>query len=197
MKRSEAPPFKLIVGLGNPGPEYQNTRHNAGFWFLDEVAASFGGSFRAEKRFFADFAKIQASGNDIILLKPQTFMNRSGQSVRAASSYYKISPEQVLVVHDELDLPPGVIKVKQAGGHGGHNGLRDTISSIGKEFWRIRIGIGHPGHKDDVVGFVLKRAAKNDQQLIDDAIYRGVKVFDGLIEKGRDKAIQELHSHKL
>lgn len=188
--------FELVVGLGNPGPKYEETRHNAGFWFLDTLASRYNTSFRPEKRFFGDYCKARISGRDIHLLKPTTYMNRSGQSIAAAANYYKIKPENILVIHDELDLPPGVIRIKRSGGHGGHNGLRDTIAQIGKDFWRVRLGIGHPGHKDAVVGYVLKRASKEDQKLIDDATYEGVCESENLLDGNLDKAVQVLHSRK-
>ncbi len=188
--------FELVVGLGNPGPKYEETRHNAGFWFLDTLASRYNASFRPEKRFFGDYCKVRISGRDIHLLKPTTFMNRSGQSIAAAANYYKIKPENILVIHDELDLPPGVIRIKRGGGHGGHHGLRDTIAQIGKDFWRVRLGIGHPGHKDAVVGYVLKRASKEDQKLIDDAAYEGVCESENLLDGNLDKAVQVLHSRK-
>ena len=188
--------IKLVVGLGNPGSKYDETRHNAGFWFLDQMASRYNGTLRPEKRFSGEFCKVQISGRDVLLLKPSTFMNLSGQSIQAAASYYKVAPEEVLVIHDELDLPPGTIRIKQGGGHGGHNGLRDTIARIGKEFWRVRLGIGHPGHKDAVVSYVLKRATKEDQALIDDAIYACVCESENLLGEDLNKAIQNLHSRK-
>ena len=189
--------FDLIVGLGNPGPKYEETRHNAGFWFLDALAEEFGTNFRPEKRYSGDYCKVRSGSCDVHLLKPNTFMNRSGQSIQALSAYYKLSPENILVVHDELDLPPGTIRIKQGGGHGGHNGLRDTIACIGKDFWRVRLGIGHPGHKDAVVGYVLKRASREDQQHIEDAISDGVREAKNLLEGHLDRAIQTLHSRKV
>lgn len=189
--------FDLIVGLGNPGPKYEETRHNAGFWFLDALAEEFGASFRPEKRYSGDYCKVRSGSRDVHLLKPATFMNRSGQSIQALSAYYKLSPENILVVHDELDLPPGTIRIKQGGGHGGHNGLRDTIACIGKDFWRVRLGIGHPGHKDAVVGYVLKRASREDQQHIDDAIHDGIREARDLLDGQLDRAIQALHSRKV
>ncbi len=188
--------FDLLVGLGNPGTKYEETRHNAGFWFLDRLADRYSATFKADKRFFGEIAKVRISGMDIILLKPATFMNLSGQSIAAAARYFKIDPSNVLIVHDEIDLPPGTIRVKQGGGHGGHNGLRDTIAKFGKNFWRVRLGVGHPGHKDAVVAYVLKRASKEEQQLIDDAIDDGIREVENLLVENLDKAIQFLHSRK-
>ena len=189
--------IRLIVGLGNPGADYVDTRHNAGFWFLDLLADHLSLSYRFEKRFNADEAKYRADGKDIFLLKPQTFMNRSGQSIGALARFYKLKPQQMLVVHDELDLEPGDNRLKQGGGHGGHNGLRDTISHLGdKDFFRLRIGIGHPGNRDQVVNYVLHRPSIQDKDLIEAAnqITLGVmpQVFEGRI----DKAMQALHTSK-
>ncbi len=188
--------IKLVVGLGNPGSKYDETRHNAGFWFLDQLVSRYNGTFRSEKRFSGEFCKVQVSGRDVLLLRPSTFMNLSGQSIQAAASYYRVAPEEILVIHDELDLPPGTVRIKQGGGHGGHNGLRDTIAHIGKEFWRVRLGIGHPGHKDAVVSYVLKRASKDEQNLIDDTICACVCESENLFGNDLNKAIQNLHTRK-
>jgi len=148
--------IKLIVGLGNPGKQYENTRHNAGFWFVEEVARQYQLQFRPETKFLGEVARVQSNGHDVWLLKPMTFMNRSGQSIQSLANFYKISPDQILVVHDELDLSPGTAKLKSGGGHGGHNGLRDTIAALGTPaYLRLRLGIGHPGHRDQVVDYVL------------------------------------------
>ncbi len=185
---------QLIVGLGNPGEKYEQTRHNAGFWFVDEVARQYGVEFRPETKFLGLAARVQSNGLDFWLLKPSTFMNRSGQSIQALAKFYKIPVESILVVHDELDLPPGSAKLKQGGGHGGHNGLRDTIAALGKNFLRLRLGIGHPGHKDMVVDYVLKNASKADRQMIDDASYQATKVIPDLVKGDLAKAMQELHT---
>ena len=146
--------LKVIVGLGNPGAKYTETRHNAGFWFIEEVARKYSATFRPENKFHGEVAKISLQGKDIWLLKPATFMNRSGLAVKSLLSFYRISAEQLLVAHDEIDLPPGTAKLKTGGGHGGHNGLRDIISQLGtNDFHRLRIGVGHPGSKDQVVGY--------------------------------------------
>ncbi|WP_319380184.1 aminoacyl-tRNA hydrolase [Thiomicrorhabdus sp.] len=185
---------RLIVGLGNPGDKYDQTRHNAGFWFVDEVARQFGTVFRPETKFLGEAARIQRNGLDVWLLKPATFMNRSGQSIQALAKFYKIPVESILVVHDELDLPPGVAKLKKGGGHGGHNGLRDTIAAMGKEFLRLRLGIGHPGHRDQVVDYVLKAPSKSDRQLIDDASYQATKILEDLMHGRLEKAMMTLHT---
>ncbi len=185
---------QLIVGLGNPGDKYDQTRHNAGFWFVDEVARQYGVVFRPETKFLGQVARVQSDGMDIWLLKPATFMNRSGQSVQALAKFYNIPVESILVVHDELDLEPGVAKLKQGGGHGGHNGLRDMIVAMDKHFMRLRLGIGHPGHRDQVVGYVLKAPSKLDYQLINDAIYKASKVLPELVQGDLQKAMNTLHT---
>ena len=185
---------QLIVGLGNPGDKYEQTRHNAGFWFVDEIARQYGVEFRAELKFLGHVARVQSNGMDFWLLKPTTFMNRSGQSIQALAKFYKIPVEAILVAHDELDLPPGVAKLKVGGGHGGHNGLRDMIAAMGKNFMRLRLGVGHPGHKDLVVDYVLKNASKPDRQLIDDAVYAATKVVPELIQGDLASAMQTLHT---
>jgi len=185
---------QLIVGLGNPGDKYEQTRHNAGFWFVDEIARQYGVEFRPETKFLGHAARVQANGMDFWMLKPTTFMNRSGQSIQAIAKFYKIPVECILVVHDELDLPPGSAKLKKSGGHGGHNGLRDTIAAMGKDFLRLRLGIGHPGHKNMVVDYVLKNTPKADRQLIDDASYAATKVVPDLIQGDLAKAMQDLHT---
>ena len=187
--------IRLIVGLGNPEAEYGDTRHNAGFWFLDLLAIHLSQSFRYEKRFNADEAKFRPGGKDIILLKPRTFMNRSGQSIGAVMRFYKMRSEQVLVVHDELDLVPGDNRLKQGGGHGGHNGLRDTISHLGnRDFFRLRVGIGHPGDRDQVINYVLHRPSAQDKELIQAANQRTLEVMPLLFEGRFDKAMQALHT---
>jgi PTH1 family peptidyl-tRNA hydrolase len=185
---------RLIVGLGNPGDKYEQTRHNAGFWFVDEVARQYGVELRPETKFLGLAARVQSNGMDFWLLKPTTFMNRSGQSIQALAKFYKIPVESILVVHDELDLPPGTAKLKVSGGHGGHNGLRDMIAAMGKGFMRLRLGIGHPGHRDMVVDYVLKNASKSDHQLIDDASYAATKVIPDLVKGDLAKAMQDLHT---
>ncbi|EDY86775.1 peptidyl-tRNA hydrolase [gamma proteobacterium HTCC5015] len=188
------PGIEMLVGLGNPGDKYTETRHNAGFWFLDEVAARYGASFRPDSKFQGEAASIRFEGRDIRLLKPTTFMNHSGRSISAMARFYKIPVEHILVAHDELDLDPGVARLKRAGGHGGHNGLRDTIAAMGKDFWRLRIGIGHPGHRDDVVGYVLKNASKSERQQITNSLMDVDDVLDTLLSGQLEKAMMQLHS---
>jgi PTH1 family peptidyl-tRNA hydrolase len=184
----------LIAGLGNPGAQYEQTRHNAGFWFVDQVARLKGAQFRPDNKFSGDVCKVNLEGRDVWLLKPTTFMNRSGQAVQKLAAFYKISPEQILVVHDEIDLDPGVAKLKTGGGHGGNNGLRDIIAHMGKEFHRLRIGVGHPGHKDQVADYVLHRAGKEDQQAIDEAIDEALRALPLLMEGSWEKAVHRLHT---
>lgn len=185
--------IKLIVGLGNPGDKYASTRHNAGFHFVEAVASHFQGVFRAEKRFFGEACRVNIGSAQCHLLKPMTFMNRSGQSVAAICNFYKLKPEEVLVVHDELDLPPGVIKLKKGGGHGGHNGLRDIHKAIGNDYHRLRVGIGHPGDRNLVVDYVLKRPSKADDTLIREAIDRGVDEIEAIVSGDLQKAMNRLH----
>jgi peptidyl-tRNA hydrolase, PTH1 family len=161
--------IRLIVGLGNPGAEYAPTRHNVGFWFVDALAQS--QAFKAEARFHGELSRLSRRGQDLRLLKPSTYMNHSGRSVAAVSRYFEIPPEQILIAHDELDLPVGTVRLKQGGGHAGHNGLRDTINLLGsRDFWRLRIGIDHPGDRSLVLGYVLGRPSRADALLIDDLL---------------------------
>jgi len=186
--------FKLIVGLGNPGPEHSETRHNAGFWFVDSLAEKHSLSFRSESRFKAEICRIQTAEIDCWLCKPMTFMNRSGFSVQAMSSFYKISVEEILVAHDELDLAPGIARLKKAGGHGGHNGLRDIIAQMGdKSFTRLRLGIGHPGSQDKVSPYVLGRPSQDDRQLIEIAIKESVDVMPLVFAGDYQEALNGLH----
>ena len=187
--------LKVIVGLGNPGSKYTETRHNAGFWFIEEVARKYGASFRPDKKFHGEVAKVTVEGKDIWLLKPATFMNRSGLAVQSLLSFYRFTAEQLLVAHDEIDLPPGTAKLKTGGGHGGHNGLRDIISQLGsKDFHRLRIGVGHPGSKDQVVDYVLHSASRDDRILIDRDIDDAVAVLPALASGAFEQAMQSLHS---
>ncbi len=189
------PAIRLIVGLGNPGREYENTRHNAGFWWADELARSHRLDFRNEAKFHGLSARGNFHGHEVFLLKPQTFMNVSGRAVGALAQFYKIAPAEVLVVHDELDLPPGSAKLKLGGGHGGHNGLKDIIAHLGtKEFWRLRIGVGHPGDRAEVVNFVLNAPRKEEQVLIDEAVRRAQDVAPLIIEGKLEAAMLKLHS---
>lgn len=185
----------LIVGLGNPGPQYQATRHNAGFWFVEQVARQYGGQFRSDAKFHGDVAKVTIGGRQVWLLKPQTFMNRSGQSVAALARFYKIPLENILVVHDELDLSPGTARLKQGGGHGGHNGLRDIVAHMGgKGFMRLRIGIGHPGNSKQVSDYVLSRASAVDQHLVEGAIDAALAVMPQVVAGEFQQAMNTLHT---
>ena len=187
--------IRLIVGLGNPGADYVDTRHNAGFWLADLIAAEQGASFRFEKRHNADECRLQAGGKDVYLQKPQTFMNRSGQAVAGLARYFKIGVEQILVIHDELDLPPGTNRIKQAGGHGGHNGLRDIMSHLGSNaFFRIRVGIGHPGDAGQVINYVLHKPSAADLEAIESANRDTLAVMPLIYEGRIDKAMQALHT---
>jgi len=187
-------PLRIVVGLGNPGPEHLVTRHNAGFWFVDLLARRHGGEFRDYRKYSGETARITLSERDIVLLKPTTYMNRSGVSVRQLSDFYKIAPENILVAHDELDLPAGGVRLKQGGGHGGHNGLRDTIAHIGETFWRLRLGIGHPGNKAEVIDYVLTRAPRAEEDLILEAVSTAADCMPLLLEQGAERAMTRLHS---
>lgn len=189
-------PLQLIVGLGNPGPEYYRTRHNAGADFVEELARREGASLTPENKFFGLSGRIHIPGLDLRLLIPNTFMNRSGQAVGALAQFYKIPPEAILVAHDDLDLPPGSARLKHGGGHGGHNGLRDTIRALGNNpnFNRLRLGIGHPGFAAQVVGYVLKKAPADEQQLIDEAIGRAVDILPTAAKGDWAAAMNRLHT---
>jgi peptidyl-tRNA hydrolase, PTH1 family len=188
--------IRLVVGLGNPGPEYQKTRHNAGFWLLDELAWDYKQTFHAEGKFFGEIARAPISGGgDLWLLKPATFMNLSGQAVVALARFYKILPDEILVVHDELDLPPGCARFKQGGGHGGHNGLKDIIARLGSPaFWRLRLGIGHPGDRNEVVNYVLKKPRSEEQTAIDEAVVAALRVMPQAIAGDMASAMKTLHT---
>jgi PTH1 family peptidyl-tRNA hydrolase len=189
-------PF-LIVGLGNPGARYAETRHNAGFWFLDRVAERSGVRLRLQSKLQAEVARVTLHGHDCLLARPVTFMNHSGQAVRAVIDYYGAGADSVLVAYDELDLPPGVARLKQGGGHGGHNGLRDIFRhTADHNFLRLRIGIGHPGTKEAVTGYVLSRASTEQERLILDAVERALAVLPGLLDGDLAGAMKELHTMK-
>ena len=187
-------PLRIVVGLGNPGPEHLVTRHNAGFWFVDLLARRHGGEFRDYRKYSGETARITLSEQEVVLLKPTTYMNRSGVSVRQLSDFYKIAPENILVAHDELDLPVGSVRLKQGGGHGGHNGLRDTIAHIGEDFWRLRLGVGHPGNKNEVIDYVLTRAPRAEEDLILEAVSTAADSMPLLLEQGAERAMTRLHS---
>ncbi len=190
-------PLRLIVGLGNPGAEHAKTRHNAGFRFVDELAAQVGARWSVEGKLFGEVAKTSIDGRDVWLLKPATFMNLSGKSVTAALRFWKIEPEQMLIAHDELDLSPGVARLKFDGGHGGQNGLRDTMKLLGHgKFGRLRIGIGHPGHKDRVTGWVLGRANADDDILIGRSIDDAIAVLPLALSGNFNEAMKRLNTSK-
>ncbi|ACH84025.1 MULTISPECIES: aminoacyl-tRNA hydrolase [Acidithiobacillus] len=185
----------LLAGLGNPGAEYARTRHNAGFWTLQTLADRVGASLRMEKRWHCLAATARASGLELGLCMPQDFMNRSGGPVQAMAAFYKVAAERILVMHDELDLPPGAARLKRGGGHGGHNGLRDLDRALGtRDYWRLRIGIGHPGHKDAVIPYVLSAPPPADKTLIDEAIERSLGVLPDFLCGRTDAAQKSLHS---
>lgn len=187
--------IRLFVGLGNPGNEYARTRHNAGFWFLDALAEKLGARLGADSKLHSDNGKVLLSGESIWLLKPRTFMNKSAQAVLAAQRYFKIEPEETLVAHDDLDLPPGTVRLKFDGGHGGQNGLRDILAQLGHgRFHRLRLGIGHPGHRDQVTPWVLGRPGKDDEERIGMAVKRALGVSERLVEGAFEAAMRELHA---
>ncbi|MDE2310130.1 MAG: aminoacyl-tRNA hydrolase [Betaproteobacteria bacterium] len=187
--------IKLIVGLGNPGHEYDGTRHNAGFWWVDEFARAHQLAFRAESKFHGLTARGTVHGRELFLLKPQNFMNVSGRAVVAQALFYKIAPQQILVVHDELDLPPGSAKLKLGGGHSGHNGLKDIIAHLGtRDFWRLRLGIGHPGERADVSAYVLNAPRREEMELIEHAMRRAQDVAPLIVEGKLEAAMLKLHS---
>ena len=189
--------IQLVVGLGNPGDEYERTRHNAGFWFVDALSRRWDTPFRREAKFHGEVCRISVQGGSVWLLKPDTWMNRSGQAVARLARFYKIPLEAILVAHDELDLSAGTVRLKQGGGHGGHNGLRDIISLMGGNgFARLRIGIGHPGSAEDVTRFVLGRPPAAERQLIEDAIDRAVVELPHIIHGEYQKAMNRLHSRQ-
>jgi len=188
--------IKLIAGLGNPGKDYQAHRHNAGFWFIESLANNMDSKFSSQSKFFGETAICLIGNNKVHLLKPKTFMNNSGQSVKALSSYYSIEPEEILVIHDDLDLTPGSVKIKMGGGHGGHNGLKDTINALNtNEFYRLRLGIGHPGSKNEVVDFVLHPPGKTDLVLIEQAIKEAMDIIEPLVIGDIEQAMKQLHTN--
>lgn len=184
----------MIAGLGNPEERYAKTLHNAGFWFVDEMARRAGASFKYEKRFDADICKIDIDGKDVWLVKPQSYMNLSGGPIRGMLDYYRLSADQLLVAHDEIDLEPGVVKLKKGGGHGGHNGLRDTIRHCGSDFLRLRLGVGHPGHKDQVTNYVLKKASPDVEVAILRNVDDAADVMPLMVQDGLNAAMKKLHT---
>ena len=189
--------IKLFVGLGNPGPEYEATRHNAGFWWIDAVARQLGVTLVPERAYHGLVARASVQGQSVWLLEPQTYMNLSGKSVAALARFYKIAPHEILVAHDELDLPAGEAKLKQGGGHAGHNGLRDIHAQLGSgDYWRLRLGIGHPGAKSEVVGWVLRKPPLEEQIGIEQAIDRAAQAFAQLAAGDMAGATQRIHTAK-
>lgn len=186
--------IRLIVGLGNPGREHADDRHNAGFWWVDRLASQRRAALKPEAKFHGLTVRLVEGGRELWLLEPQTYMNASGRSVTELARFYKIAPEEILVVHDELDLLPGTAKLKQGGGHGGHNGLRDIIATLGADFWRLRIGIGHPGEKSEVVNFVLKAPSRDEARLIEDAIDKSFAVMPHIEAGDFPSAMKQLHT---
>lgn len=189
--------IKLFVGLGNPGPEYEATRHNAGFWWIDALARELKVSLVPERNWHGLAARTSVNGQTVWLLQPQTYMNLSGKSVAALARFYKIAPEEILVVHDELDILPGQAKLKLGGSHAGHNGLRDIHAQLGTDqYWRLRLGIGHPGNKAEVVGWVLKKPLAEHRAAIEECIHRTLRAVPALLVGEMDKATLLIHTHK-
>ncbi|RQP23321.1 aminoacyl-tRNA hydrolase [Piscinibacter terrae] len=187
--------IKLLVGLGNPGPEYEATRHNAGFWWIDEVARKLGANLVPERAYFGLVARVNRPDGPIWLLEPMTFMNLSGKSVAALARFFKILPNEVLVVHDELDLVPGQMKLKLGGSHAGHNGLRDIHAQLGTaDYWRLRLGIGHPGVKAEVVNYVLKKPSPEHREAIEKAIDQSLTALDLILAGDMEKAMMKVHA---
>ena len=186
--------MRLVVGLGNPGAEYEATRHNAGFWWVENLADAHGVALRSEARFHGKVARLRAAGGECWLLEPQTFMNLSGRAVAALATFYKIEVGDILVVHDELDLPPGSARLKRGGGTAGHNGLKDIARHLGPDFWRLRIGIGHPGDRAEVASFVLRPPRKEEAALISEAIEKSLDVWPDIAAGQMEKAMHRLHS---
>ena len=187
--------IKLIVGLGNPGKDYQSHRHNVGFWFCDALANLYSATFKKEAKFFGDVTQITIAGVGVRLLKPGTFMNRSGQSIQALTKFYQLEADEMLVVHDELDLDAGVARLKAEGGHGGHNGLRDTIKALDtKVFYRLRLGIGHPGNKEQVADYVLHSPNKSELEHIQNAMIDSLQVIEEVVKGNIDQAMKNLHT---
>jgi PTH1 family peptidyl-tRNA hydrolase len=189
----DAVPLKLIVGLGNPGAEHERQRHNAGFHFVEALAARHGGTFRYEPRHQADLARVRIADSEVWLAKPMTYMNCSGGPLSSVATFYKIGPAEMLVAYDELDFPPGDVRLKFGGGHGGHNGMRDILASCAEGFWRLRLGIGHPGDRDKVLHYVLGRPSKADEELIGGAIAAAADAVPMLMQQGAQRATQALH----
>lgn len=186
--------LNIIVGLGNPEDKYERTLHNAGFWFVDAVARKYGGQFRYEKKFDAECCRVNIQGEEVWLVKPQSYMNLSGGPVRGVMDYYRLKPGGLLVAHDDIDLPPGTVRLKKGGGHGGHNGIRDVIKHFGADFMRLRLGVGHPGEKTRVTGYVLKRGSAEVERAVENNIDDAIAVLPLLIDDGLNAATKALHT---
>jgi PTH1 family peptidyl-tRNA hydrolase len=188
--------LKLIIGLGNPGAEYARTRHNAGFGFAEELARRHGGAFRLEPRHHGELARIKIGTADLWLFKPMSFMNRSGSAAQSVAAFYKALAPEILVAYDDLDLPPGVARLREGGGAGGHNGMRDLIAQLGPDFWRLRLGIGHPGHRDKVLSYVLSRPSIEEDILIRQSIDAAADIMPILLAEGPQQAMHRLHTSR-
>ena len=187
-------PIRIIAGLGNPEDRYERTLHNAGFWFVDALARKYGGIFKYEKKFDADSCRVKMHGEDVWLVRPQSYMNNSGQPIRGLLDYYRLGINELLVAHDEIDLPPGTVRLKEGGGHGGHNGLRDIVRHCGADFLRLRLGVGHPGDKDEVTNYVLKRASSDVEAAIERNIDDAMAVMPELVDGNINAAMKKLHT---
>jgi PTH1 family peptidyl-tRNA hydrolase len=186
--------LRLLVGLGNPGPEYEATRHNAGFWWVDAVARKLGATLHPDRSYHGLVARVNRAGGPLWLLQPQTYMNLSGKSVGALARFFKIAPDEILVAHDELDLLPGQVKLKQGGGHAGHNGLKDIDAQLGApDYWRLRLGIGHPGVKAEVINYVLRKPAPEDRELLESTIAKSLEALEPLLAGDMERAMMKLH----
>jgi PTH1 family peptidyl-tRNA hydrolase len=187
-------PVRIIAGLGNPEEKYERTLHNAGFWFVDALARKYGGHFRYEKKFDAEICRVTMHGEDVWLVKPQSYMNHSGPPVRGMLDYYRLTPAELLVAHDEIDLQPGIVRIKEGGGHGGHNGIRDVIRHCGADFLRLRLGVGHPGEKDRVTSYVLTRGSSEVESAIERNIDDTIAVIPELVDGNINAAMKKLHT---
>lgn len=186
--------LRIIAGLGNPGKKHARTLHNVGFWFVDALARKMGGDFRFEKKFDTELCRVALRATDIWLVKPQSYMNLSGGPIRGVLDYYRLRPEQLLVAHDEIDLPLGTVRLKKGGGHGGHNGIRDVVNHCGADFMRLRFGVGHPGDKSQVTNYVLQRGSGEAETAIQNNIDEAIDVLDVLLDDGLDAAMKILHT---
>lgn len=186
--------LSIIAGLGNPEDKYERTLHNAGFWFVEAVARKYGGQFRYEKKFDAECCRVNIQDEEVWLVKPQSYMNLSGGPVRSVMDYYRLNARHLLVAHDEIDLPPGTVRLKQGGGHGGHNGIRDVIQHCGADFMRLRLGVGHPGEKTRVTGYVLKRGSADVERAVEDNVDDAIAILPLLVDDGLNAATKALHT---